>query len=480
MTEKNKDSLRASEAEDRTAAVAVEPKSDASVVDGLASDTGVAAIDLEGATALRASSDNTNDKAIRRTRTVATIILIILILIILAACAMMFALLRPGGPGIDRQHAGITWIRSIYGHGTTLDGMINPTSVVFAPDGQSLWITDSARFRLVQYDINGRLMQIVNADWRENEMIMPTRVAVSPQGWMYVAEQTYNRVQIFDDNFNHVTTIQIEKPTAVAANDEIFLVGSRRGFAAFTYSGEPIGMHAADSEDEINHFDYVHALAVDNANNMFVLDSFGNRFVKYDSGGVPQYEVLLGHPGNQGIDGGRNVDNAELEADFPANLQLPQGLTLDGNGRLYIIDMFDFSVAVFDVSNSNEARFIKKVGAQGLQDGSFHNPNCIDYNPHMDMFASAEASLGRVQIFAIDGSAGDPLTALRRQLNDLLNACCWPLLIILIILAAYLISRYLSKRRREKELTTALVEPGDTSEGATDALDVDLTSKQQI
>jgi len=433
-------------------------------------------VDLEGATALRASASNTDDKAIRRTRTVATIILILLILLILAACVMMYTMLRPGGLEMGSRHAGITWIRSIYGHGDTPDALINPSSVAFAPDGQSLWVTDSARFRMIQYDINGRLIEIVNADWRENEMIMPTRVAISPQGWFYVAEQTYNRVQIFDDNFVHQTTIHIEKPTAVAANDDMLLIGSRRGFAAFTYSGEPIGMHAADAEDEISRFDYVHAVALNEDNYSFVLDSFGNRFVKYDTAGVPVYEVRLGHPGNEGIRGGMEADTAELEADFPANLQLPQGLTLDGNGRLYIIDMFDFSVAVF---NESDGSFIKKVGAQGVTDGRFHNPNCIDYNPHMDMFVSAEALLGRVQLFVIDGSSGDPLAQLGRQLSDLLRACCWPLIIILIIIAAYLISRYLSRRRREKELTAALVEPGDTSEGAADAVDTDSTKEQQ-
>jgi len=433
-------------------------------------------LDLENATVLRATSSNTDDKAIRRTRTVATIILIILILLILAACTMMFSLLRPGGIGVGTQHAGITWVRSIYGHGTTLDGMINPSSVTFAADGNSLWVTDSSRHRVVQYDINGRLLRIVNADRQENELIFPTRITVSPQGWFYIAEATYNRVQIFDENFEHQTTIPIENPTAVAANNDMLLIGSRRGFAAFTYDGGPIGMHDAASEDEINRFDYVHSLAIDDNNNMFVLDSFGNRFVKYDSDGVPQYEVLLGHPGNEGIRGGMDADAAELAADFPANLQLPQGLTLDGNGRLYIIDMFDFSVAVFNVDDGS---FIKKVGTQGLQDGSFHNPNCIEYNPQMDMFASAEATLGRVQLFVIDGSGGDPFSQLRRQLNDLLRACCIPLIIILIIIAAYLISRYLSKKRREKELTAALVEPGDTSEGAADAVDTDSTKEQQ-
>ena len=434
---------------------------------------------LEGATTLRASATNVDDKSIRRTRTVATIILILLILIILAACLMLFALLRPGGLQLDgRQHAGITWIRSIYGHGLDADGLINPTSVFFDPSGDSVWITDSARFRLVQYDLNGRLMRIINADWRVNEMIFPSRIAISPKGWHYVAEQTYNRVQIFDENWTHVETILIQEPVSVSASDERLAIGSRRGFAVFTYYGEPIGMHASDDEDDPETwFDYVHGLYMDSDNNTFVVDTFNNRLIKFNPMGESIYVRNLGHPGNQGILGGRDVTDEEAAEEFPANMQLPKGIAMDAAGRLNIIDMFDFSVAILDAETGD---FIRKVGQYGVEDGRFFNPNCIDYNPHMDMFATAEASLGRVQLFSIEGSSDDDLAQARRQLSDFLNACCIPLIIILIILAAYLISRYLARKRREKEMTAALAgSTGPDSEGVVDAAEVDSSSVQQ-
>ena len=441
----------------------------------------VASLDaaLEDATTLRASATNVDDKAIRRTRTIATIVLIILILIILAACLMLFALLRPGGLQLDgRQHAGITWIRSIYGHGLDRDGMINPTSVFFDPSGDSVWITDSVRFRIVQYDLNGRLMQIINADWRVNEMIFPSRITISPKGWHYVAEQTYNRVQIFDENWNHVETIHIEEPVSVSANDERLAIGGRRGFAIFTYYGGPIGMHASGDEDNPETwFDYVHGLYMDSDNNTFVVDTFNNRLIKFNPMGESVYVQQLGHPGNQGILGGRDVTEEEVEEQFPANMQMPKGIAMDAAGRVNIIDMLDFSVAILDAETGD---FIRKVGVHGIEDGRFFHPNCIDYNSHMDMFATAEASLGRVQLFSIEGSSDDQVSQLRRQLGDFLNACCIPLIIILIILAAYLISRYLARKRREKEMTAALADSTDPdSEGVVDAAEVDSTSVQQ-
>jgi len=433
---------------------------------------------LGKAATLRASATNTDDKAIRRTRTVATIVLIILILLILAACIMLYSMLRPGGLQLgDRHTAGITWIRSIYGHGIDPDGLINPSSVVFDPSGNSFWITDTVRFRLVQYDLNGRLMQIVNADWRQNEMIAPTRVAISPKGWHYVAEQTYNRVHVFDDNWNHITAILIEEPVSVFANDERFAVGSRRGFAVFTYDGEPIGMHASDGEDPNTWFDYVHGLYMDSSNNTYVLDSYNNRLIKFDPMGEAIFEQQLGFPGNAGIQGGRYVDPEDAAEHFPASMQLPLGMTMDAAGRINIIDLLDFSVAIIDASNGD---FLGKVGQQGIEDGRFHNPNDIAYNPAMDMFATAESSLGRVQLFSIEGSSDNNLAQVRRQLSDFINACCIPLIIILIILAAYLISRYLARKRREKEMTAALAgSTGPDSEGAVDAVESNSTDVQQ-
>jgi len=424
--------------------------------------------------ALRATTENVDDKSIKRTRTVATVILIILILLILLSCAAMFALLRPGGLAPGGQTAGITWVRSIYGHGTTPQDLINPTSATFAPDGNSIWISDNTRFRLVQYDLNGNLMTIQSvrdlpSEGAPDTTIIASYVAIAPNGWFYVAEQTYNRFQIFDNNFVHQATIGFESPLSIAVNNEILVVGSRFGFAAFTPTGEPIGQHGNDFEDEFNRFDYVSGIAVDNENNIFVLDSYNNRLIKYDTGGFPVYEVFLGPAGNQGIEGTRDEDQEELAERYAANLQIPQGITLDGNGRAYIIDLFDFSVAVLDASTGD---FIKKVGQPGREDGSFYYPNDINYNPTRDMFVSAEASLGRVQLFTIEGSSTDPFAALNRQFGDVARACFPPFLIILIIIAVYLITRALAKKRREKEMIAALA-AGD----ALDANDTDAAGK---
>jgi len=416
---------------------------------------------VDGAVAVQLSRGSKDDKSIRRMRAVATVVLIVLIILILLACVAMYALLKPGGLGTGANTGGIQWIRSIYGHGSAYEDLINPVSVTFAPDGNSLWVADGSRFRLVEYRLNGSLKQIVYADVNSNHIVYPSHIAVAPDGWIYVAESTYNRVQIFDSNWNHQRTIEIDNPTSLAASNTMLLIGSRFGFAAFTHEGDFIGQMGT-TEDEIDRFDFVGGIALDKQDNAYVLDTYRNRYIKYDSLGDVIYEAKLGFPGNQGITGGAREDQADLATKYPAMMQVPQGITLDSAGRVLIIDLFDFSVGIFDAETGD---FIKKVGVYGAADGQFSYPNGIAYNPQHDVFASAEAILGRVQIFGIEGSSTDPLSGLRRQFGDLLSACCFPLLIILLIIAIYYLTKFLAKRRKEEALVTPIEEMTEIAEG---------------
>jgi sugar lactone lactonase YvrE len=406
---------------------------------------------------VRAVESPVDDKRIRRTRTVTVIILILLILLILAACASMYALLKPGGLELGgTSNAGITWIRSIYGHGTIYDDMINPVHISFSADGNSIYVADASRFRVVEYGINGQLKRIIPMQFALNGVTFPSAIAVAPNGRIIIGEQTYDKVHIFDSNFNLIRTLEIETPMSVAASNNMILVGSRHGFAAYTIDGELIGTKGGTGETG-DDFDYVLSLKLDATDNAYVLDSYNNRLLKYDADGNLIYEVLTGVPGNEGIEGGRSFKNEEIVEKYPANMQLPQGLVLDNAGRVLIIDFLDFTVAAFDAQTGG---FIEKYGQEGMEDGRFYYPNDLAYSPSNDMFASAEANLGRVQLFGIDGSSTNPLSNLRRQLGDLLSACCIPLLIILAILVLYFVTKALAKRRTEQEAIVVIEDEG--------------------
>ena len=113
-------------------------------------------------------------------------------------------------------------------------------------------------------------------------------------------------------------------------------------------------------------------------------------------------------------------------------LQLPLGLTVDGAGRVVVIDMYDCAMAVFDPKTG---KFIGKYGDVGAEDGQFFYPVSVSYDPGRDWFTVADALNRRVQIVRIPGSssgAGSAAAAVSRAVASPWRACVFPLLLLLL------------------------------------------------
>ena len=399
------------------------------------------------ASAVQVLPDDEGTKGARRTRLMLVIILVILVLLLMLACGVLYALLRPGaGSGSQKSATGIEWIRSVYGFGVQPDQLMHPTSVSVAPDGQSFWVSDAANFRLIEYNMNGSFKQLVTKMANGKNFQYPSRVAIAPNGWIYVAQQTYNNVLVLDPTFHLKQTIGIETPQCLSVNATMLVVGSRGGFAAFRRDGSLIGQVGKWGNGSGDEFDMVSGVALDSSNNVYVVDTYNNRLNKYDAKGDLVWRVNTGYPGNGGIQGGANVNAKELEKKYPANLQIPMGVTLDGNNRIIVIDMFDFSVSAFSTQNG---KFLGKWGEYGTDDGFFSNPSDIAYNRRQDVFLETEAALGRVQIFRMQGSSSSGnVRGMLSRYSDIVNALWIPLLIIIALIVLYVVARILARRRR--------------------------------
>ena len=401
--------------------------------------------DVEGAVDVRLEEEPTIH---RRGRVALSVTLVLLILLLLLACAALLALFRPAGTG--STNAGITWIRSIYYLNANIAGQapnLRPSSVAINPDGQTFWVSDARHERLVRYDFNGVFKEIITQQVDGAPLIYPTDVAVGPDGTLYAAEETYNHVLIYDKDGKVTGQILIEHPTALAANKDMVVVGGRGGVAAYTLEGELLGVLGKIGMGEDN-FDSVSGIAFDSDDNIYVVDTYNNRLSKYDSVGNRLWIVETGLPANRGYQGNKNLPQTEIQELWPAAMQLPTGVTIDAAGRVIVIDNLDFSIAAFD---ANDGAYIDKWGVFGYEDGFLYYPNDIDYDKQTDTFVLTEPMRGRAQIIRLPDSGGDWLAAARRSMGDLLRACCWPLLILLLILLIWAFFKWLSRRAREKQ-----------------------------
>jgi len=384
----------------------------------------------------------------RRGRIALSVILVILILLLLLSCAGLLALFRPQGTGSTNE--GITWIRSIYMLGANIPGQapnLRPSSVAINPDGATFWVADARHERLVKYDYNGVFKDIITLGVDGKPLIYPTDVGVGPDGTLYVSEETYNHVLVYNRDKTVRKEVLIENPTAIDAGRELFSVGGRGGFAGYSFEGNLLGVVGQHGKG-IDHFDSVQGLTFDADDNIYVVDTYNNRLSKYDSVGNRLWIVETGYPANSGTANVQALNQEEIRAKWPSAMQLPMGVTIDAAGRVIVIDNLDFSIAAF---SSEDGTYLDKWGAYGVDDGYLYYPNDIAYDKATDTFVLTEPMRGRAQIIRLPGSGGNWLSDARRMLGDIARACCWPLLILLLILVLWSLYKWFSRRMREKQ-----------------------------
>ena len=410
-----------------------------------------------------ASTEEETKPRNKAARAALIVAIIILLLILVLLGGLLLNLINPSGI-TTTDSTGITWIRSIYGFGDTQEQQHYPNDVAIIPGSSRLLVADGQSMRVLEYGTNG----VFNKMFTGTPIIYPTSVAASPDGTIYIGDVTYNRVLMYTSSGTYINEIGIPNPRCVAVNGELLVVGVEGGFGAFTPQGVPIGYVGTYGTGQ-DQFDLVGGIALDSASNVYVTDTYNNRLSKYTKDGDLIWMVETGFPGNQAVDGAPTMNAEELLAKYPANLQAPTGVTIDGADRVVVVDMLGFNFAVF---NPDDGSFIEKYGEYGIEDGKFAYPSSISYCAAEDVFAVGEAARGRVQIIRLPNSGGNIVTQLRSALSGLLPACCCPILIILLLLALWwLFTHFLRKRTNEEEVIVEVDIDALTSDKLPSAVD---------
>ena len=391
----------------------------------------------------------------KRARVVLMVILILLLLLMCVAAGLLNSLLNGGrNPLNPKVQNGIIWIRSIYGFGTAVEELHNPGAAAITPDGRSFWVADSHSARLLKYSWQGRIEEIITHDADGRRFEYPNAIAVGPSnGWYYVTQQTYSDIIIFDQNWNRVAEIDQVQAMSIDVNSEMVLVGGRGGFGAYTLEGDVIGFVGNEQRgNAFDEFDTISGVVLDGESNAYILDTYNNRVSKFNAEGEILWITEMGPAGNSLLEVSKASDLSEIYKQYPAALQTPMGITMDGAGRIIIMDSHDFSITAWSAEDGTYLGL--KWGDFGEADGSLAYANEITYNSRYDQFVLTEPVLGRAQIIALEGSnagIGGLINNLRGRLGPLLAACCWPLIIVLIVLAIYYIIRRITKKRESEE-----------------------------
>jgi hypothetical protein len=401
-----------------------------------------------------------------RARRALALVLIILVLLLGLAGYLLYSAVVPTKPGATSAPVatrGITWIRSIYGTSQLPKDLFGQTQAAVPDNDGTIWITDVIRTSsLMHFSPDGRYLGALASVDPSAPISSPSRVAVGPDGRIYMCETALDRIHVLWPNGKDGGSFSVPQPVSVAVSDDRIAVGSVAGFAVLDKTGKPQGVKGSRGKGP-DQFDYVHGIALGADGSVYVSDSYNNRLSAYEANGDLRWKIRTGVPANSAsltnnMLTSKETSDAVLKGEDA--LQLPLGLTVDGAGRVVVIDMYDCAMAVFD---SKTGKFIGKYGDYGAEDGQFFYPVSVSYDASRDWFTVADALNRRAQIVRIPGSSSGLATGVTatvgRAMAGPLRACWFPLLLLLIAIAAFVIVHFMRRRRAADE--TGAPEPSD-------------------
>jgi hypothetical protein len=386
-----------------------------------------------------------------RSRTALLAILVVIILLLCGVGAVFYQILVPGSSRTaqklegDASTAGIVWVRSIYGWGPAASQQFaNPNDAATGPDG-IVWVADPGNNQVVGFRGDGTYVQrILGSRDTGKPYRTPSRIAVDPEGILYIVDRPSESLTIMDGDTKLVSS-SIPGITTVDANAEITVVGSQSGFAILDKDGNARSV-VGSRGNGADQFDSVGGVAIDSASkSIYVVDTYNNRLSSWDFAGKRKWIVKLGNPANDvKLKGGMSLVTT---TSAPARLQLPTDVTIDGKGRPMVLDAFDFSISAFDPANG---KFVGKWGTYGEKDGQFMYPSAFSYDAAKDWFVVADTGNTRAEIVRIPGTSAPGVAGVSTGLSRFMAGparALWPCLLLLPLLLIFALVRRLMARR---------------------------------
>ncbi len=261
----------------------------------------------------------------------------------------------------------------------------------------------------------------------------PIAVAVDAHDNIYVAESINNHLRVYDQDGGYLNTLSgLDRPISVAVDDDgrIF-VGNAGRSNVEVYGASFNFLHKLGSGD--GEFVKPGGIAVDSAGNAYVADSKADQVKVYNPDGA--YSFSFGTSGSAdgqfnfpvsistneqsgqivvsdlplvdswtGMYQGARIQIFDLNGDFlrsfgefgqgEGQLTKPLGVTVDGDGRIYVSDAYQNVVQVFDGDGTY-------LGAVYDLDNPMRTPLGIAFGKATGRLLIASLNTSRVEVYAL-------------------------------------------------------------------------------
>jgi DNA-binding beta-propeller fold protein YncE len=277
-------------------------------------------------------------------------------------------------------------------------GMEKPVGVGLSPNGERLYVSESAGERKVYiFDRQGNLLSSFAPIGSTPANRSPVYLAVNNYGQVYVADRFHHAIIIYDKDGNQIDEVDklgqdLWAPLGVRfdRDNTLFVTDVTNGKNCFyrieSLSTQPpiiqAGMsryisfgHSGTADGEL----YFPNIAMpDSQNRIYISDGNNWRISVWDFNGNFLYHFGQG--------------TSEM------GVSLPRGMFVDHKDRLYIADAVAHKIKVFDVSGEKPT-YLFAFGELGIEDGFFQFPNDIVVAEEGRLYI-ADRENNRVQVWS--------------------------------------------------------------------------------
>ncbi len=234
----------------------------------------------------------------------------------------------------------------------------SPERMALGPDGL-IYVADTNNHRIQVFDSEGNLVKIWGQYGNlDGEMKKPRAVAIGSDGTVYVSDNGNKRILKFDKNGNQLEKFGDKKTVssnitgiAVDAKGNIYTVDTdKHRIVVFNQKGDILKTIGKKGKGEGVMMEDPSDIAIDQVGNIYVVDASNNRVKKFVANG--NFSMVIG---------------SEME------LKEPTGLGLATNGNIYLADKGRKRIFVYD----STGRLIAVWGRKRDKNDQFDEPTDV-------------------------------------------------------------------------------------------------------
>jgi DNA-binding beta-propeller fold protein YncE len=249
---------------------------------------------------------------------------------------------------------------------TSTYGLSKPLGVAVSSDGSRIYVTQgSGDQATVMLDAAGNQLGVLAPPADVIQRVTQLYVAVNPKtGDVYATDRTAGAVFIYgaDGTYKAIFdpgTASLSQPLAISFDgDGNMYVSDVGGDFQKVHVFGPDGAWLRDL-GTAGQFAFPNGIGIDKNGNVYVSDSNNGRLVVFDKTGAQLGRLERGTADDE--------------------LGMPRGVAVDGQGRVFVVDTVRQSVQLFRALQPDETTpaFQVRFGREGTVDGTFEFPNGV-------------------------------------------------------------------------------------------------------